>query len=51
MKVYGNDIMSRQHVTKGVKLFKEGRTEIHDEEKSGRPLISDEMKPRFVTLL
>jgi len=36
--------MTRQHVTKCVKLFKEGHTDTHDEERCGRPsVISDEL--------
>jgi histone-lysine N-methyltransferase SETMAR len=44
VEVYGSHVMSRQHVTKWVRLFKEGRTDIHDEARSGRPSgISDEL--------
>jgi histone-lysine N-methyltransferase SETMAR len=44
VEVYGSHVMSRQHVTKWVRLFKEGRTDIHDEARSGRPsAISDEL--------
>lgn len=36
--------MNRQNVTKWVRLFKEGRTDTHDEERSGRPsVISEEL--------
>jgi len=36
--------MTRQHVAKWVRLFKEGRTDTHDEERCGRPsVISDEL--------
>ena len=40
--VYGN-VMNRQNVTKWCREFSEGRTYIHDEQRSGRTsLISDE---------
>lgn len=36
--------MTRQHVTKWVRLFKEGRTDTHNEERCGGPsVISDEL--------
>jgi hypothetical protein len=39
--VYGN-VMNRQNVTKWCREFSEGRTDVHDEQRSGRPsLISD----------
>jgi len=40
--VYGN-VMNGQNVTKWCREFSEGRTDVHDEQRSGRPsLISDE---------
>ena len=40
--VYGN-VMNRQNVTKWCREFSEGRTDVHKEQRSGRPtLISDE---------
>jgi transposase len=40
--VYGN-VMNRQNVTKWCREFSKGRTDVHDEERSGRPsLISDD---------
>jgi len=37
------EAMSRQHVTKLYGLFKEGRTDTDDDERSGRPsVVSDE---------
>ena len=40
--VYGN-VMNRQNVTKWCREFYEGRTDVHDEQRSSRPsLISDE---------
>lgn len=44
VSVYGENIMSRQHVTKWVRNFTFGRTEIHDEARSGRPsIVTDDM--------
>ena len=41
--VYGN-VMNRQKVTKWCREFFEGRTDFHDEQRSGRPsLISDDL--------
>ena len=41
--VYGN-VMNRKNVTKWFREFSEGRTDVHDEQRSGRPsLISDEI--------
>jgi len=38
VSVYGN-VMNRQNVTKGCREFFEGRTDIHDEQRSGRPSL------------
>ena len=39
--VYGN-VMNRQNVTKWCRESSEGRTDVHDEQRSGRPsLIAD----------
>src|SRR5215469_6534435 len=41
--VYGN-VMNQQNVTKWCREFSEGRTDVHDKQKSGRPsLISDDL--------
>jgi len=41
--VYGN-VMNQQNMTKWCREFSEGRTDVHDEQRSGRPsLISDEL--------
>ena len=41
--VYGN-VMNRQNVTKWCREFSEGRTDVHHEQRSGRPsLISDDL--------
>ncbi|GFU26943.1 HTH_48 domain-containing protein [Trichonephila clavipes] len=39
-EVYGENIMSDGMVRKWVRTFKDGRTNIHDEERSGRPSVS-----------
>jgi len=42
--VYGN-VMNGQNVTKWCREFSEGRTDVHDEQRSGRPsLISDDIR-------
>jgi transposase len=41
--VYG-DVMNQQNVTKWFREFSKGRTDVHDEQRSGRPsLISDDL--------
>ena len=41
--VYGN-LIYLQNVTKSCREFSEGRTDVHDEQRSGRPsLISDDL--------
>jgi hypothetical protein len=41
--VYGK-VMNRQTVTKWCREFSEGKTDVHDEQRSGRPsLISDDL--------
>ena len=41
--VCGN-VMNRQNVTKWCREFSEGRTDVHDEQRNGRPsLISDDL--------
>ncbi|GFX67159.1 HTH_48 domain-containing protein [Trichonephila clavipes] len=43
-EVYGESIMTDEMVRKWVRAFKDGRTNIHDEERSGRPsAITDEL--------
>ncbi|GFW71246.1 HTH_48 domain-containing protein [Trichonephila clavipes] len=43
-EVYGENIMSDGMVRKWVRAFKDGRTNIHDEERRGRPsVITDEL--------
>ncbi|GFW54147.1 uncharacterized protein TNCV_4372211 [Trichonephila clavipes] len=46
VSVYGN-IMNRQNVTKWCRHFSEGRTDVHDEQRTGRPsVISDALLQR-----
>ena len=40
MDVYGKECMSRNHVFKWHKRFREGRTDVQDDERSRRPTIS-----------
>ncbi|KAL4704839.1 hypothetical protein ACJJTC_001314 [Scirpophaga incertulas] len=41
-EVYGQNIMSDGMVRKWVRAFKDGRTNVHDEERSGRPSVVNE---------
>jgi transposase len=46
--VYGK-VMNRQNVTKWCREFSEGRTDVHDEQTSGRPsLISDDLPEEII---
>ena len=38
-EVYGPDVMSEGGVRQWCRMFKNGRTNVHDEERSGRPSI------------
>ena len=40
--VYGQNIMSDGMVRKWVRTFKDGRTNVHDEKRSGRPSVVNE---------
>ena len=43
-KVYGNKVMSEGGVRQWCIMFKNGRTNVHDEERSGRPtIVTDEL--------
>ena len=42
VEVYGQNIMSDGMVRKWVRAFKDGRTNLHDEERSGRLLVVNE---------
>lgn len=50
-EMYGIDCMSAKNMRKWCREFLEGRTEIHDEPKSERPSISDEVKEKLETEL
>ncbi|GFW96597.1 HTH_48 domain-containing protein [Trichonephila clavipes] len=43
-EVYGNNVMNESSIRKWCIQFKNGRTNVHDEEKSGRPsTVTDEL--------
>ncbi|GFW06350.1 HTH_48 domain-containing protein [Trichonephila clavipes] len=43
-EVYGNNVMNESSIRKWCIQFKNGRTNVHDEEKSGRPsIVTDEL--------
>jgi hypothetical protein len=42
-EIYGEKCMSVQHMHKWCREFKDGRTDVHDEQRSGWPSVSDEM--------
>lgn len=45
--VYGEDAMNESSVRKWCIMFKQGRTNVHDEDRSGRPsLVTDELKQK-----
>ena len=45
--VYGENVMNVASVRKWCTVFRNGRTDIHDAERSGRPsVITDAMKPK-----
>jgi transposase len=42
--VYGQNVMSEGTVGQWCRMFKDGRTDVHDEERSGRPsVVSDDL--------
>jgi hypothetical protein len=42
--VYGQNVISEGTVRQRCRMFKDGRTSIHDEERSGRPsVVSDDL--------
>jgi histone-lysine N-methyltransferase SETMAR len=46
--VYGEGIMNESSVRKWCRMFNEGRTNVHDEERSGRPsLITEDLKKQI----
>jgi transposase len=40
--VYGEGVMKESSVRKWCRMFNEGRTNVHDEERSGRPCLNTE---------
>jgi transposase len=40
--VYGQNVMSEGTVRQWCRIFKDGRTDVHDEERSGRPSVVSE---------
>ncbi|GFU08704.1 mariner Mos1 transposase [Trichonephila clavipes] len=49
-EVYGTEAMSDRKVRKWARKFKDGRTNVHDEERSGRPsVITDDLKQAVET--
>lgn len=51
IEVYGENCISVQHVRKWCREFSEGRMEIHDENRSGRPSVSDGVVEKVETIL
>lgn len=51
MEVYGKKCISVQHVRKWCREFSEGCIEIHDEDRSGRPSVSDEIVQKVQSIL
>ncbi|KAG8283040.1 hypothetical protein J6590_023570 [Homalodisca vitripennis] len=51
IEVYGENCTSVQHVRKWCREFSEGRMEIHDENRSGRPSVSDGVVEKVETIL
>ncbi|GFT29082.1 uncharacterized protein TNCV_3587151 [Trichonephila clavipes] len=49
-EVHCNEAMRDSKVRKGVRKFKDGRTNVHDEERSGQPsIITQELMPAVET--
>ena len=46
--VYGN-VTNRPNVTKWCREFSEGRTDVHDEQRSGRPSLISDLRQTSVT--
>jgi transposase len=42
--VYGKNVMSERTIRQWCRMFKDGQTDVHDEERSGRPsVVSDDL--------
>jgi len=51
-EVYGPNVMSESEVRQWCRLFKEGRTNVHDEELSGRPsVVTDDLMEKVNTTI
>ena len=50
-EVDGKTCISVQHVRKWYREFSEGRTDVHDEQRSGRPSVSDEVVAKIERIL
>lgn len=50
-EVYGDNCMSVQHVRKWCREFTEGRKDVHDEPRSGRPSTSDDVVAKVQRVL
>jgi transposase len=47
-EVYGQTIISEGSIKQRCRIFKDGRTNVHDEERSGRPsVVSDDLVQSF----
>jgi len=47
-QVYGDNVMSDGMIRKWVRIFNEGRQNVHDEARSGRPsLVNDDLVRKF----
>jgi len=51
-EVYGLNVISESKVRQWCRLFKEGRTNVHDEERSGQPsVITDDLMEKVNTII
>jgi transposase len=51
-EVYGSNVMSDSKVRQWCRLFQEGRTNVHDKERSGRPsVINDNLVEKVNTTI
>ncbi|KAG8231023.1 hypothetical protein J437_LFUL009614 [Ladona fulva] len=49
--MYGTSCMSAKNVRKWCREFSEGRTEVHDEPRSGKPSLSGEVKDQIESVV
>jgi hypothetical protein len=51
VSVYGEDVMTRQNMAKWCREFEAGRSDIHDEIRSGRPsVVTDEIIQKLMEI-